>query len=83
MRADFAVEMAWTPDNEERIVRFIRQRCEEYGLPHFDVSAVAKVVEYSGRLVEDQRKLTTRFAYVADIDPGGGVLGRPRPGTPS
>ena len=28
---------------------------------------MAKVIEYSGRLVEDQRKLTTRFAHVADV----------------
>jgi lon-related putative ATP-dependent protease len=67
VRADFAVEMAWTEQNEEKIVRFIRNRCDEFGLPHFDVSAVAKVVELSARLVEDQRKLTTRFAYVSDI----------------
>ena len=67
VRADFAAEMAWTSDNEDRIVRFIRGRCEEYGLPHFDASGVAKVIEYSGRLVEDQRKLTTRFAHVADV----------------
>jgi len=67
VRADFAAEMAWTSDNEERIVRFIRQRCEEFGLPHFDVSGVAKVVEYSGRLVEDQAKLTTRFADISDL----------------
>jgi lon-related putative ATP-dependent protease len=67
VRADFAAEMAWTSDNEERIVRFIRGRCQEYGLPHFDASGVAKVIEYSGRLVEDQRKLTTRFAHVADV----------------
>ena len=67
VRADFAAEMAWTSANEERIVRFIRGRCEEYGLPHFDASGVAKVIEYSGRLVEDQRKLTTRFAHVADV----------------
>lgn len=67
VRADFAEEMAWTAENEAKIVRFIRNRCEEFGLPHFDVSAVAKVVEYSGRLVEDQRKLTTRFAHVSDI----------------
>ena len=67
VRADFAAEMAWTSDNEGRIVRFIRGRCEEYGLPHFDASGVAKVIEYSGRLVEDQRKLTTRFAHVADV----------------
>jgi predicted ATP-dependent protease len=59
--------MAWTADNEERIVRFVRARCEEFGLPHFDAGGVAKVIEYSGRLVEDQRKLTTRFAHVADV----------------
>ena len=33
----------------------------------FDISAVSKVIEYSARLVEDQRKLTTRFAHVTDI----------------
>jgi lon-related putative ATP-dependent protease len=67
VRADFAVEMDWTEQNEEKIVRFIRNRCDEFGLLHFDVSAVAKVVELSARLVEDQRKLTTRFAHVSDI----------------
>ncbi len=67
VRADFAVEMPWTEDNEEKIVRYIRNRCEEFGLPHFDMSAVAEVVEHSARIVEDQRKLTTRFALVSDI----------------
>ena len=67
VRADFSEEMAWTAENEEKIVRFIRDRCEEFKLPHFDVSAVAKVVEHSARLVEDQRKLTSRFALVSDI----------------
>ncbi len=67
VRADFAVEMPWTQDNEEKIVRYIRNRCEEFGLPHFDMSAVAEVVEHSARVVEDQRKLTTRFALVSDI----------------
>ena len=67
VRADFAVEMAWTAENEQKIAQFIRSRCEEEHLPHFDISGVAKVMEYSGRLVEDQRKLTTRFAHVTDI----------------
>ncbi|OQA41002.1 MAG: hypothetical protein BWY52_02712 [Chloroflexi bacterium ADurb.Bin325] len=67
VRADFAVEMPWTQENEEKIVRYIRNRCEEFGLPHFDMSAVAEVVEHSARIVEDQRKLTTRFALVSDI----------------
>jgi lon-related putative ATP-dependent protease len=67
VRADFAVEMGWNRENEEQIVRFIRGQCIEGDLPHFDVSAVAKVIEYSARSVEDQRKLTTRFANISDI----------------
>jgi lon-related putative ATP-dependent protease len=67
VRADFAVEMDWSRANEEQIVRFIRRQCNEGDLLHFDVSAVAKVIEYSARSVEDQRKLTTRFANVSDI----------------
>jgi lon-related putative ATP-dependent protease len=67
VRADFATEMDRTPENELLIVRFIRNRCDEFGLPHFDLSAIARVIEHSSRLVEDQRKLTTRFALVSDI----------------
>jgi predicted ATP-dependent protease len=67
VRADFAVQMDWSDENEAQIVRFIHHQCEEDGLPHFDLSAVAQVVEYSARLVEDQRKLTTRFAHISNI----------------
>jgi lon-related putative ATP-dependent protease len=67
VRADFAVQMDWTEDSELRIAEFIRKRCEEEELPHFDLSAVAEVIEYAARLVEDRRKLTTRFAQIADI----------------
>ena len=67
VRADFAVEMGWTSENEVRIAQFIRNRVEEEGLLHFDIGAVGKVVEYAARLVEDQRKLTTRLAHVNDI----------------
>lgn len=67
VRADFASQMDWTDDNVLKVARFIRSRCAEDRLPPFDLTGVAKVVEYSGRLVEDQRKLTTRFAHVADI----------------
>jgi lon-related putative ATP-dependent protease len=67
VRADFAVEMPWSQENIEKIVRFIRDRCEEERLPHFTLEAVGKVVEYSARLVDDQRKLSTRFALVGDV----------------
>ncbi len=67
VRADFAGEMVWNTDNERKIAQFIRARCLESALPDFDLGAVSRVVEYSGRLVEDQRKLTTQFALVSDI----------------
>ncbi len=67
VRADFASQMDWNAHNVLDVARFIRTRCAEENLPAFDLSAVARVIEHSGRLVEDQRKLTTRFAHVADI----------------
>ncbi len=67
VRADFAVQMNWTAENELRIAQFIRNRVEDEGLLHFDISAVGRVIEYASRLVADQRKLTTRFAHVNDI----------------
>jgi len=67
VRADFAVDMEWNQDNEEKMALFIRSRCEADGLPHFGPKAVARVLEHSARLVEDQHKLTTRFAHVADL----------------
>jgi predicted ATP-dependent protease len=67
VRADFASQMDWTAENMVKVARYIRTRCAEENLPPFDAGGVAKVIEYSGRLVEDQRKLTTRFAHVADI----------------
>ena len=59
--------MTWNDENTVKIARFIRTRSEEEGLRAFDLTGVAKVVEHAGRLVEDQRKLTTRFADVADV----------------
>ena len=67
VRADFAADMGWTDENELRVAEFIHQRCEDEKLPHFDVGAVAEVIEYSARLCQDQRKLTTRFAQIGDL----------------
>ena len=67
VKADFATDMDWTPENLQKYALFVHARCREENLQHFDNEAVAKVIEYSSGLVEDQEKLTTRFAHVADI----------------
>lgn len=67
VRADFAGDMEWSPENMMKVAQFIRTRTEEQGLLPFALDAVAAVIEFGGRLVESQARLTTRFAVVADI----------------
>ncbi len=67
VKADFNVDMEWTPETQQQYVLFIRARCQEEGLLSFDQTAVAQVVEYGAWLAADQQKLTTRFGLVADV----------------
>jgi len=67
VKADFNTQMPHTAENEGLYVCFIARICEEQNLFPFDATGVAKVIEYSSRLAEDQDKLSTRFADIADI----------------
>ncbi len=67
VRAEFVSSMPRTPENELTYGRFLRARSAEDGLPHFSCEAVAWLVEYGSREVEDQSKLCTRFGDLADI----------------
>jgi len=66
VRADFDVEMNRTPEHLNAYAGFIAARCREAGLKPFHRTAVARLVDYSSRLVEDQAKLTNRFLEIAD-----------------
>ena len=46
---------------------FVAARCHDAELRPFHKTAVAHIIEYSSRLVEDQDKLTTRFMDIADM----------------
>jgi len=67
VKADFDTQMPHTLENERLYVCFVARICEQQGLIPFDGTGVAKVIEYSSRLAEDQDKLSTRFADIADI----------------
>ncbi len=41
--------------------------CEKENLKHLDGTGVAKLVEYSSRIADDQYKLSIQFAHIADI----------------
>jgi len=67
VKADFDTTM---PRNEEGTLQyaaFVCALCEKENLKHLDGSGLAKLVEHSSRIAEDQLKLSTRFSEVADI----------------
>ncbi len=67
VKADFDYEMHWNEEALQGYAMFISDRCHVEGLLHFDPSAVAEVVEYGARLVDDQQKVSARFSDLADI----------------
>lgn len=56
-----------TLDNMNKIAQFIHGFCKQENLLPLDNTAVAKVIEYSSRLADNQDKLSTRFNDLAQI----------------
>ncbi|MCB9229739.1 MAG: AAA family ATPase [Deltaproteobacteria bacterium] len=67
IKADFDYKMPRNRSNITSYVSFIATRCRKEGLLNFDRSGVAALIEYSSRLVEDQRELSTQFGDIKDL----------------
>ena len=67
VRADFDTVIERTPENEALYARFVGRVCRDRDLLPFSGDGVARVIEQCSRLVEDQRKMTTRFTDVVDL----------------
>jgi len=67
VKADFDYEVARTNENMLAYAAFIAGCCKDCDLRHFDRSGVAHVVEYASRMVSDQRKLSSRFAFIKEL----------------
>jgi len=67
VKADFDISMDRTEENMRKYAAFVCTFCQKENLKHLDASGVAKIIEHGSRLAEDQEKLSTRFAEVADI----------------
>ena len=67
VKVDFDEEMDRTDDNIFKFARFISSFCHRENTLHFSKAGVARVVDYSSWLVEDQKKLSTRFNDLTDI----------------
>lgn len=67
VKADFDTSMDRTPENIESYAAFVCALVEKEDLLHLDPTALAALIEHSSRMAEDQGKLSTQFANVADI----------------
>jgi lon-related putative ATP-dependent protease len=67
VKAQFDTTMDWTEENVKKYLGAMANVCGREGLKHLDAEAAAKVIEFSSRMAEDQQKLSTLFASVADI----------------
>jgi len=67
IKADFDTEVDRTDKTTVEYAAAIGAICNREGLRPFDRGAVAAVLEYSARLADHQRKLSTRFNEVAQI----------------
>ncbi|MFH1381521.1 MAG: ATP-binding protein [Chloroflexota bacterium] len=66
VKADFDYEIDRTEKNLLDYAAFISGCCEECEARHFDPTGVAKIVEYSARIVADQERLSSRFAQIKE-----------------
>jgi len=67
VKADFDTRMACKDENIQDFLALISTFCNKEKLLHLDGGAVAKLLEQSARLVEDQEKLSTHFGALGDI----------------
>ena len=67
VKADFDIEMARNDEHIAQYAAFVSMRCKELGLKPFTKEAVAKVIDFGSRLIEDKHRLSTRFLEVSDM----------------
>ncbi len=67
VKVDFGPDVARTPEQVAGFARVLATTAREEGLLPFDRTAVARLVEHSSRLVEDQERLATTFGELLDV----------------
>lgn len=67
VKADFDYTMEKTENNLRNYAGFFTTLAVNENLKHLDASAIARLLEHSCRLAEDQDKLSTQFGLIADV----------------
>lgn len=67
VKADFDTRMNNTAENLQAFLAFLCTFCNKEKSKPLDAGAVAKLLEHSSRLAEDQEKLSAHFGALADV----------------
>ncbi len=67
VKVEFDMVMKKTEENSIKMARFVKNYADQEGLLPFHARAVAKIIDYSSRLVEEQTKLSTRFQDITKV----------------
>lgn len=67
VKADFEVDFERDSESIRGLAALVRQECEAAGVRCFSKGAVARLVEHSSRMVEDQRRLSASIGAFFDI----------------
>ncbi len=67
VKAEFAVTMPRDEKAAYEYALFVGDLCRREGLRHFDPGAMCEILDEAARLADDQYKVITRFAEVADL----------------
>jgi lon-related putative ATP-dependent protease len=67
LKVEFDLTMEASARTVQGYAGFISSVCHREGLKHFDAGAVARVIEHSHRLADDQMKLSARFNEVMEV----------------
>ncbi len=67
VKADFDYTMENTENNLRNYAGFFTTLALNENLKHLDASAIARLLEHSCRLAEDQKKFSTQFGLIADV----------------
>ena len=67
IRAEFDYETERTKENLLKMSKFIGSYCRDNKLRHLTKDGVAKIIDYSTRLVSDKNKLSARLKSITEI----------------
>jgi predicted ATP-dependent protease len=67
VKAEFDTRLERTPEIMNDYALFVATHCRCEKLLHFDRSGIARLLEYTSRMVEDQNKVSSQFMEIADF----------------